>query len=82
MAAAVINAVRGTEGQPAASIDTLVREGAITYIPFPPALAGRYQNYTQADLAKLRAAGYREPTVELAEGVRRYVEWMMARERA
>lgn len=82
MAAAVINAVRGAEGLPATSVDALVREGAISYIPFPQALAGRYQNYTQADLTKLRAAGYREPTIELAEGVRRYVEWMMARERA
>ena len=80
VAAAVVNAVRATEGKPASSVESLVREGAIGYIPFPPALAGKYQNFTQADLTKLRAAGYREPTLELAEGVRRYVEWMMANE--
>lgn len=82
VAAAVVNAVRGSEGRPAASVESLVREGAIAYIPFPPALAGRYQNFTQADLSRLRAAGYAQPTVELDAGVRRYVEWMMARERA
>jgi ADP-L-glycero-D-manno-heptose 6-epimerase len=82
VAAAVVNAVRGADGKPASSVEALVREGAIAYVPFPPALAGKYQNYTKADLTKLRAAGYREPTVALDEGVRRYVEWMMARERA
>jgi ADP-L-glycero-D-manno-heptose 6-epimerase len=56
--------------------------GAIRYIPFPPALVGKYQNYTQADLAKLAASGYKAPTIPLDEGVRRYVEWLMARERA
>ncbi|MBE7523582.1 MAG: ADP-glyceromanno-heptose 6-epimerase [Burkholderiales bacterium] len=82
VAAAVINAVRATEGASPSSVEALVREGAIGYIPFPPALAGRYQNFTQADLTKLRAAGYREPTLELVQGVRNYVEWMMARDRA
>ena len=81
VAAAVINAVRAAEGKPAASVEELVREGAIGYIPFPTALVGRYQNYTKADLTRLRAAGYDAPTLTLDEGVRRYVEWMMARER-
>ena len=81
VAAAVINAVRAAEGKPAASVEELVREGAIGYIPFPAALVGRYQNYTKADLTRLRAAGYDAPTLTLDEGVRRYVEWMMARER-
>ncbi len=81
VAAAVINAVRAAGGRPPASVEELVREGAISYIPFPPALVGRYQNYTKADLARLRAAGYGAPTLTLDEGVRRYVEWMMARER-
>lgn len=82
VAAAVINAVRAAEGRPSASVGDLVREGAIAYIPFPQALVGKYQNYTQADLSRLRAAGYDAPTLTLEEGVRRYVEWMMARERA
>ena len=58
-----------------------VREGAIRYIPFPPALLGKYQTFTQADLTKLRER-HNAPTIPLDEGVRRYVEWLMARERA
>lgn len=80
VAAAVINAVRVAEGGQASSVEALVREGAISYIPFPPALLGKYQSYTKADLARLRAAGYDAPTLPLEEGVRRYVEWLMARE--
>jgi ADP-L-glycero-D-manno-heptose 6-epimerase len=42
-------------------------------VPFPADLAGKYQAYTQADLARLRAAGYeREPTA-LESGVAAYV---------
>jgi len=44
------------------------------YIPFPPQLVGKYQSYTQADPAKLREAGYRDPFLTVEEGVRRYVE--------
>jgi ADP-L-glycero-D-manno-heptose 6-epimerase len=82
VAAAIVNSVRASEGQPARDVPALVAEGAIAYVPFPPALVGRYQNYTQADLSRLRAAGYAAPTLPLDEGVRRYVEWMMARGRA
>jgi ADP-L-glycero-D-manno-heptose 6-epimerase len=82
VAAAVVNAVRAAEGKAAAPLASLVGEGAIGYVPFPPALVGKYQNYTQADLARLRAAGYAAPTVPLGEGVRRYVEWLMAHDRA
>ena len=82
VAASVINAVRASDGGTASDVGELVREGAISYIPFPPALVGKYQNYTKADLTRLRAAGYGAPTVPLDEGVRRYVEWLMARDRA
>ena len=43
--------------KPGAPLDALVREGAIRYIPFPPALLGKYQTFTQADLTKLQASG-------------------------
>jgi len=82
VATSVVNAVRAADGKPGAPLDALVREGAIRYIPFPPALVGKYQTFTQADLTKLRASGYQAPTIPLDEGVRRYVEWLMARERA
>ena len=82
VASAVVNAVRAAEGKPEATVEALVAEGAIAYIPFPPALRGKYQNFTQADLTRLRASGYGAPTVPLAEGVRRYVEWLMANDLA
>lgn len=53
--------------------------GRIEYIPFPKQLVGRYQSYTQADTAKLRAAGYEAPFLAVAQGVRRYLEALHAR---
>jgi ADP-L-glycero-D-manno-heptose 6-epimerase len=46
---------------------------AIRRIPFPDALVGKYQAYTQADLAGLRAAGYAAEFTSLADGVAAYV---------
>ena len=48
------------------------------YMPFPPALAGKYQSFTEADLARLRAAGYRAPMHSVDEGVARYVERLIS----
>jgi ADP-L-glycero-D-manno-heptose 6-epimerase len=50
----------------------------IEYIPFPPELAGKYQNYTEGDIERLRSAGYREPMRTVDEGVGRYVAWLLA----
>lgn len=44
-------------------------EGAIEYVSFPVDLTGRYQSYTQADLAGLRSAGYTEPFSTLERGI-------------
>lgn len=44
--------------------------GHIEYIPFPAELTGKYQNFTQADPANLRAAGFQQPFTELEDGVR------------
>ena len=46
----------------------------IVEIPFPDALAGKYQSYTQADLTRLRAAGYQAEFATLEEGVGAYVD--------
>jgi ADP-L-glycero-D-manno-heptose 6-epimerase len=43
--------------------------GKIEYIPFPGDLKDRYQHYTQADVAGLRAAGYMAPFTSLEQGV-------------
>ena len=74
VARATINAVRGTRGEKPLTLAELRSAGAIEYVPFPPQLVGKYQSYTQADLTRLRAAGYDKPFLTVEEGVRRYVE--------
>jgi len=52
----------------------------ITYIDMPDELRDKYQYFTEADMGKLRKAGYSKPFLELEEGVRRYVQSFMATE--
>lgn len=51
-------------------------KGTVETIPFPEHLRSRYQEYTQADLTKLRATGYSESFKTVAEGVREYMQWL------
>jgi len=53
-------------------------QGRIRYIPFPEKLKGAYQSFTQADLAKLRKAGYRGEFLTVEQGVKRYLDWLNA----
>ncbi|HWH84524.1 MAG TPA: ADP-glyceromanno-heptose 6-epimerase, partial [Burkholderiaceae bacterium] len=52
VALAVVNAARVQRGEPALALDALVRAGLVEYIDFPAALVGKYQSFTQADLAQ------------------------------
>lgn len=45
----------------------------IGYVPTPEALRDRYQYFTEAKMAHLRAAGYDRPFTGLEDGVARYV---------
>jgi len=45
--------------------------GRITYIPMPADLVGAYQAFTEADVTRLRAAGFDAPFVPLEDGVAR-----------
>ena len=47
--------------------------GKIEYIPFPEHLRGRYQSFTEADITRLRRAGYRDAFLSVEEGVQRYL---------
>ena len=49
----------------------------IDYIPFPDALRGKYQTYTQADLSALRASGCDHSFADVQTGVARYMQWPM-----
>lgn len=50
------------------------KQAKISYIDMPQELQSRYQYYTQADMSKLRKAGYAKPFIDLEEGVRRYIK--------
>jgi len=52
------------------------KRGTLEYIPFPDHLKGRYQSFTQADIAALRAAGCDVSFKTVEEGVKAYLDWM------
>ncbi len=70
VAVAVLNALE--KGPPRTAAEW-VAAGRIEYIPFPPALLGKYQSFTEADLTRLRAAGYAAPFAAVEQGVDDYV---------
>lgn len=51
----------------------LGRNAEIEYVPTPETIRDKYQYFTQADIARLRAAGFTRPFTPLEEGVTRYV---------
>jgi ADP-L-glycero-D-manno-heptose 6-epimerase len=78
VAHATINASRALRGEAPLTLEQQVSQGLIEYIPFPEALVGKYQCHTQADLTSLRASGCDVQFVDVATGVRHYVEWLSA----
>ena len=78
LAVANVNSCRALKGESKPPLDELLKLGLIEYIPFPEALKGKYQSFTQADLTKLRQAGYEAPFASVEEGVKQYIEWLNA----
>jgi ADP-L-glycero-D-manno-heptose 6-epimerase len=78
VALATVNACRAQRGEPQLTLEQQIQQGMIEYIPIPAALIGKYQCRTQADLTALRAAGIDHQFLDVASGVRRYVEWLAA----
>jgi len=74
VATATVNACRALEGKPALSLAEMVSQGIVEYIDFPEALKGKYQSFTQADIGKLRAAGYKDEFATVEQGVAKYVQ--------
>ncbi|MDQ0506024.1 ADP-L-glycero-D-manno-heptose 6-epimerase [Xanthobacter agilis] len=53
----------------------------ITYVDMPESLQKAYQYFTEADVTKLRAAGYKRPFLSLESGVESYVnEYLKGRD--
>ncbi|HEV7914094.1 MAG TPA: ADP-glyceromanno-heptose 6-epimerase [Albitalea sp.] len=76
VAVATVNASRALQGEAALPLADLVTQGFIEYIPFPEALVGKYQCFTQADLTRLRTTGCTHVFADVAGGVERYVQWL------
>lgn len=76
VAHAVVNAWRAQRAQAALPLEQLVAQGLVEYVAFPAALVGKYQCFTQADLAALRGTGCDLAFADVATGVRRYVDWL------
>jgi ADP-L-glycero-D-manno-heptose 6-epimerase len=53
-------------------------QGLIEYIPFPDALRGKYQCFTQADLSALRGAGCDHVFADVQTGVAQYMQALSA----
>jgi len=73
VATSVVNTLRGLQGDPVLTLAQLREQGLLEYIPFPDALRGKYQCYTQADLTALRAAGCDHAFADVQSGVSQYV---------
>lgn len=52
------------------------KKNQLEYIPFPKKFKGRYQVYTQANLMRLRSAGYQQPFKTVSEGIKEYLSWL------
>jgi ADP-L-glycero-D-manno-heptose 6-epimerase len=76
VATAVVNALR--PGRPALDAPAAAAQGLIEYVPFPDALRGKYQCYTQADLTALRATGCDHAFADVQAGVASYMASLSA----
>ncbi len=80
VAVAVINTLRAKQGEDVLTLEEIRSKQLLRYIPFPEQLKGKYQSYTQADMADLRAGGgYDAPFFDVEQGVARYVAYLLDR---
>lgn len=76
VALSVVNSLGAFKGQAPILLGNAVEKGLIHYMPFPNALRGKYQSYTQADLRALRESGCQHEFSDVATGVGQYVHWL------
>lgn len=72
VALTVVNSLTGSN----MTLDEAVAQGYIEYIPFPEALKGKYQAYTQADLSNLRSAGFDTEMQTVQQGTAKYMDYL------
>lgn len=79
VAVATVNTLRQAEGKETLTLEQMLQQQLIRYIPFPDALRGKYQSYTQADITALRNAGYDQPFLTVEQGTARYVKHLLGK---
>lgn len=79
VAEASLNACRALDGKSPLSLPQMKEQALIEYIPFPDALKGKYQSFTEADMTNLRSGGYTADFLTVEEGVSRYIPWLSQR---
>ena len=78
VALTVVNTLRQCKNLLPLTLEEATRDGMIDYVPFPEALAGKYQCYTQADLTALRATGCQHLFANVQAGVASYINKLYA----
>lgn len=76
VAHAVVNALRARQNETPLALADMATAGLVQYVPFPDALRGKYQCYTQADLSALRKAGCNHSFADVQTGVTQYMAWL------
>ena len=77
VALSVINSLRHFNNEPELSLQDAVDCGELEYIPFPEALKGKYQAFTEANLTQLRHGGCDVRFRTVQEGTRDYMEYLL-----
>ena len=55
-------------------MESMGKDAQITYIDMPADLQGKYQYFTEANITKLRKAGFKAPMTNLEDGIKDYVQ--------
>ncbi len=63
-----------------AAFAAMGKKPKIQFIDMPPGLAEKYQYFTQAEMNKLRSAGYAKPFTSLEDGVKDYVQTYLSKQ--
>lgn len=72
----VVNYCREQKGETVLSMDDMIAQKVINYIPFPEKLKGKYQSYTCADITALRESGFNQDFHMLADSIPKYMRWI------
>ncbi|HWI83446.1 ADP-glyceromanno-heptose 6-epimerase [Ramlibacter sp.] len=78
VATAVVSALAQQRGGGPMDAAVAAARGLIEYVPFPDALRGKYQCYTEADLTALRATGCDHVFATVEQGVASYIATLVA----